>query len=100
MTLMLEPRVPRWRGQIEFGAVKDPVAQTPISRLPLGRHLGEHRLVLIDVIINDHVALRSVQAMQSAGILGERSSPGDRHGQEQRIESRIIKALAEIATRR
>ena len=41
-----------------------------------------------------------VQAVQPAGILGEHSAPGNRHGQEQGIEPCIIEALAEITTRR
>jgi hypothetical protein len=41
-----------------------------------------------------------VQPVQSAGILGERSTPGYRHSQEQSIKPRIIEAFAEITAGR
>ena len=86
--------------QIKFGPVYCPITKAPISQLPLGRHLREHRLILIDVVVDDHVSLRRVQPVQSTGILGERSAPGNRHGQKQRIKPCIIEAFTEITAGR
>ena len=38
--------------------------------------------------------------MQPTGILSKDSAPGNRHGQKQGVEPRIVESLAEIATRR
>ena len=54
---------------------------------------------MIDVIIDDHVLLRGVPTVQPAGILGERSAPRDRHGQEQGIEPGVVESLAKITAR-
>src|ERR1019366_9301262 len=88
------------RTQIKFRAVNGPISKAPISSLPLERHLREHRLVPIDIVVNDNIAFRGVQAVQPAGILSKDSAPRNRHGQDQGIEPRVIEALTEIATRR
>ena len=73
------------------------VSQVPVSYLALSGHLREHCLIPIDVIVDNHVTLRRVEAVEPSSILGERAAPRDRHGQEQSVEPRIIEALAEIA---
>jgi hypothetical protein len=35
--------------------------------------------------------------METAGILGERSPPGDRQREEQRVQSGVVEAFAEVA---
>ena len=42
----------------------------PIPKLPLACHLREHWLILIDVIVDDYVALWRVQSVQSARHIG------------------------------
>lgn len=84
------------RNSSKFSPVDGPVAKGPISDFALRRHLREHWLVPIDVVVNDNVAFRRVQAMKTAGILREYSAPRNRHGQEQGVEPRIIETLAEI----
>jgi hypothetical protein len=48
------------RSQAKFRAVDSPISKTPIAGFPLARHLREHRLVLIDVVIYDNIEFRRV----------------------------------------
>jgi hypothetical protein len=51
----------------------------------------------VDIVVDDHLALGGVEAVQPASVLGKRAFPRDRHGNEKGIETGIIEALAEIA---
>src|SRR5262249_33682576 len=64
------------------------------------KHPRQNRYIEIGVIIYSNLALSIVQAVQTSDILSNRSSPRDRHGEKQRIQTRIVKTLADIAARR
>ena len=66
----------------------------------LGRHPCKNRHILIDVIVDQHLALRVMQTMKPTSVLREGSLPRDRHREERRIETGVVKSLAQIATRR
>jgi hypothetical protein len=59
----LSPQVPADVFEVKFLARCRSISNAPISGLPLDRHLREHRLVPIDIIVNDDIAsgLRSVE---------------------------------------
>lgn len=76
------------------------VSECSVAGLPLGGHAVEYWHSAIGVVVDDHLPLGLVFAMQPADILRERAGPRDRHGQEQRIQPRIIEAFSEIPARR
>ena len=49
--------------EVKFLARRRSISKVPISGLPLDRHLREHWLVPIDIIVNDDIAFRGVQAV-------------------------------------
>ena len=54
----------------------------------------------IDVVEDNGLPLGGMEAVWSARILREGSSPGYGHREKQRIEARIVKALTEVAAGR
>jgi hypothetical protein len=74
------------------------VTKACVARVPFGGHLSEDRLSPIDVVEDDHLALRRVQTVEPACVLRQRAAPGDGHCQEQGIEARIVEALAQISS--
>ena len=69
--------VGRWRGFLLDDVTDDAVAFQP----PLV-HPGQHRNVVVHIIVDLHKAFAVVQTMQTAHILLQSAFPGDRHGQE------------------
>ena len=54
----------------------------------------------IGVVVDVHFALAFIKAVQPAHILRDRSMPGDRERQEQRIQPGVVKPFADVAARR
>jgi hypothetical protein len=73
------------------------IPKTGIACFPFGHHSSEDRLSLINVVEDDHLALRWVQTVEPARILGQRAAPRDGHCQEQGIKARVVEALTEIS---
>ncbi len=48
----------------------------------------------VDEVDDPHVGLAGVLAVQAASVLLQRPLPGNRHGQDQRVQRRVIEALA------
>ena len=66
------------------------------SQSPL-EHAQQHWHFTIDVIEDSNLGLVRMNAMQPAGVLDQSPLPGNGHGQEERIESCVIKTLSDIA---
>ena len=60
-------------------------------------HACQHRHALVHVVIDEHLRLARVQAVEAAGVLLQCPSPGDRHGEEERVKARVVKALTDAA---
>ena len=71
------------------------VADARISFETLVVHFFQHDGVIINIIVDTDFTLAFMQAMQPPDILCQRSMPGDRHRQEERIQAGIIKAFAD-----
>jgi hypothetical protein len=59
--------------------------------------VGEHGHLAIDIIMDDDLPLQVMKPVKTARILRQGSSPGDRHGEEERVQSLIVEAFAEIS---
>jgi hypothetical protein len=55
--------------------------------------------MVVDIVVDHHLALGVVEAMKASCILGESAFPRDWHGQEQRVETGVIKAFSEVSAR-
>lgn len=62
-------------------------------------HAGENRHAHINIIVDDHLALGTVETVQPARILGKRAFSCDRHGKEQGIKTGIVETLTKISGR-
>ena len=78
----------------------DRVSKRAVSCPPLRRHPGQDRHRGVHIIDDKDIGLSGVSPVQSPHILRQRPLPGNRHRQEQRIEARVIKPLADVASRR
>ena len=74
------------------------VSHGPIAPLPFFPHAGQLGLIGFNVIVDAYIFLVHMFPMQAACVLLERSFPGDRHGQYECIQGRMIKAFADQAT--
>jgi uncharacterized protein YifN (PemK superfamily) len=80
--------------------IVDSVAHRPIAALPFVPHAQQCRVPGIHKIDNPDVGLARLFSMQSSGVLLQRSLPRNGHRQYQRVQRRVIKALAhELACR-
>ena len=70
-----------------------------VGAAPLFEHTGEHRLVKIGVVVDAHLTLVLVEAMQTSNILSDGASPRYRHCQEQGVEAGLVEALADESAR-
>ena len=59
-------------------------------------HPRQHRHIEIGVVVDAHLALAVVEAMQPAGVLGDGSSPRDWKRQKQRVQPRIVESLSDV----
>src|SRR5712671_27323 len=76
------------------------ISESPVTGLSSGGHLGQKRFGGIDVVIDHDPPLGRMQPVKPARILCEGSAPGYGHGEEQRIEACVVKALSEVAAAR
>jgi hypothetical protein len=60
-------------------------------------HAPENWYFGVDVVVDANVALGGVGATKATGVLRDGSLPSDRHRQQQRVESRVIEAFADVA---
>lgn len=74
------------------------IAHIFIAFFPFLIHALEHRNMQVHIIINLDKLLIRMEPMKTAGILLQGSLPGNRHGQKQRIQPRIIEAFPNITT--
>ena len=51
------------------------IAKTAVTRTAFGGHARQDGLAAIDIVVDHHLDLAGMQAMQSAGILGKSSLP-------------------------
>src|SRR5580658_11308211 len=49
--------------QVKLRALDGPISEAAIAGLTLDRHLCQHRLVAIDIVVNDDFVFRGVQAV-------------------------------------
>ena len=75
----------------------DAVADCTVPLQSALEHSCQHREAIIHVIIDLNDALAVVETMQAANILLQGPLPGDRHGQKQRIQPRVVESLTDIA---
>ena len=80
--------------------VFDAVAKRSIPDLPFRRHAREQGNRIVDIVVNLHIGFSCMPAMEAPDILRESAFPGDRHGQEQRVEAIIVEPFADISARR
>ena len=60
-------------------------------------HACQHGNATIHVVVDDHVRFARVLPVQPAGVLLQRPSPCDRHGQEERVQARVVEPLTDAA---
>ena len=77
------------------GRQQDGVADRLVAGAALVEHAGKHRDIEVGVIVDADLALAIVEAMEAAGILGDDAAPGDRHGEEQGVEPRVVETFAD-----
>ena len=70
----------------------------PIAPLTLCPHPAQPRIIDFHIVIDTKVGLALAAAVKAAGILLERSLPGDRQGQDEGVEAGMIEALADQFT--
>ena len=84
---------PSWYGA---GRQENRVADGLIAAAAPVEHPRQHRHVEVRVVVDAHLALAVVEAVQSARVLGDRAAPRDRKRQEQRVQTRIVESLADV----
>ena len=77
------------------GGEEDRVADRLVTAAAPVEHPREHRDVEVRVVVDAHFALAVVQPVQPAGVLRDCAPPRDRQREEQRVEARIVEALAQ-----
>lgn len=73
----------------------------PIARYsadPLLEHPCEYGNRPIHIVVDLHLALARVRALQPSCVLHERAFPRDRHGQKERIEPSIVEPFSTPAS--
>lgn len=75
-----------------------PVAEARVRALALSKHAPKDRDFVIDVVDDPDFVLGFVVAVKASCVLGHRPLPGDRHGEHEGVEPRVVEALADIAT--
>jgi hypothetical protein len=78
------------------GGEEDRITDGFIAAAAPVEHSRKHRHVEVCIVVHTHLALAVVEAMQSAGVLGNGSSPGNGKGQKQRVQPRIVEALTNV----
>jgi len=63
------------------------VAEAGVGTLAFGEHPTHNGDLVVDVVEDSDLVLGVVVAVQSAGVLGHRFLPGDRHSEHERVES-------------
>src|SRR5207249_2567380 len=76
------------------------IADRPIPPQPLLEHARKQRDPTIDVVVDAHLALSRAQPVEAPRVLDERALPRHGHGQEERVQPRVVEPLANVATRR
>ena len=67
-----------------------------MNAAPPLEHPREHSHIEVGVVVDSHLALAFAQTVQPARVLGDGAAP--RHGkrQKQRVQARIVEALADV----
>src|ERR1043166_818399 len=78
----------------------DHVTNRGVALQPTLVHPGQHQNVTVHIIVDLHKSLVVVETMQPAYILLQCALPGDRHGQKERVETRVVKPFSDVASRR
>jgi len=73
-----------------------PVQTTPFITGIFGTPTGEDGNGRVRVVVDDHLGLALVIAVQATDVLCQCPLPGDRHRQKQSVETRIVEALAQV----
>ncbi len=81
-----------------FGRCGHCVSDRLIGPPALRGHPRKYGNVYIHIVIYPDLMLSSVQTMQPTCILCDRTLPGNRHREEQSVETRIVKSFTQIAT--
>lgn len=85
-----------WRKGLCF----DRISNRAVAFRPALVHPRQHRNTTIYVVVDLHESFVVVETVQPAHVLLERALPGDRHRQEERIQTRVVKTFAYVAPRR
>src|ERR1017187_1763217 len=97
-SLGLRPTDEPLHARVVLGLAFQFVPDGSISFEPLLVHPREHRNVCIHVVVNPNNLLAVVNSMQATHELLQGAAPRNRHRQEQRVEPRIVKTLAYVAS--
>lgn len=65
----------------------------------LFEHPQQHRHFSIHVVVDSHLCLIRVASMKPPCVLDEGTFPGDRHSQKESVQTGLVEALANVATR-
>ena len=60
----------------------------------------EHRNLPVDVVVDPNLGLCRMRPVKASAVLDERALPRDRHREEEGVETGVVEALADVATRR
>ena len=80
--------------------VEYPISHIGIAFQQTVVHSCQHPDVRIDVVVHLHNLLVIVRAMETPDVWLKRFLPRDRHGEEQRVQTRILDPLADVAAGR
>lgn len=70
------------------------VTHGPVAALAFFPHAGKLGLIRLGVIVDANILLVGVLPVQASRVLLQRAFPGNRHGQHQGIQGRVVKAFA------
>src|SRR5665213_1304789 len=75
------------------------ITQSAVSGLPFLSHSCQYGNRGVNVVVYGNFSFVGVIAVEPAGILRDGAFPRNRHCQEERVETRVVEALAEISPR-
>lgn len=73
----------------------DRVAHGSVGLRALGEHAAQYGNVGIDVVVDASFGLLRVRPVEPAGVLDDGALPCDRHGEQERVETGVVEALAD-----
>jgi hypothetical protein len=73
--------------------VVDAISDRSVPAQASFEHTGEHRYVMVNIVVDTNLGFVGVQAVKSAGVLNQSAFP--RHGQDQKkcVQPRVVKPV-------